>query len=92
MDLRIECKDLADDIFCPLVDKVREAMQRCSVEVDMACFVKKWLDQNFGPYWTVIIGNSYGVYLTYFPSKFAHFYIGQKAVVVFQAAFESNPQ
>ena len=38
---------------------MRQAIQGCGVEVDMAFAVKQWLDQTYGNYWTVIIGNAY---------------------------------
>merc|ERR1712142_1326655 len=84
MAVTVQCKDMPDDMFCAIVDQVRQAIQGCGVEVDMSFAVKTWLDQTYGNYWTVIIGNAYGLYLSYVPQRFGHFYIGPRAIVVFQ--------
>merc|ERR1711973_780284 len=45
MAVTVQCKDMPDDMFCAIVDQVRQAIQGCGVEVDMSFAVKTWLDQ-----------------------------------------------
>merc|ERR1712042_107328 len=43
MAVTVQCKDMPDDMFCAVVDQVRQAIQGCGVEVDMSFAVKTWL-------------------------------------------------
>ncbi|EME31081.1 Dynein light chain 1, cytoplasmic [Galdieria sulphuraria] len=63
----------------------KEAISRFKVEKDVAAFIKKELDKNFGEYWHCVVGKSFGSYVTHVSGAFAYFYVDQLAVMVFKA-------
>lgn len=63
----------------------REAVSSYTAEKDIATFLKKELDNAYGPTWHVIAGRSFGSYVTHEQGFFAYFYIGDLAIMVFKS-------
>ncbi|KAK7679545.1 Dynein light chain [Cerrena zonata] len=56
----LKASDLAEDIQTRILELSQEATHTYSVEKDIATFLKKELDQLYGPTWHVIVGKSFG--------------------------------
>lgn len=64
----------------------QEAMEEYSLERDIASAVKKAMDEHFDKTWHVIVGKSFGSYVTHEKGRFIYFYIGTLAFLVFKTA------
>jgi hypothetical protein len=47
--------------------------------------IKNEFDARWSPYWHCVIGRNFGSFVTHETKKFAFFYIGDKAVMLFKA-------
>lgn len=55
------------------------------IEKDIATYLKKELDQQYGATWHVIVGKSFGSYVTHEQGFFIYFYIGELAFLIFKS-------
>lgn len=60
-------------------------LNKYEAEKDVAAFLKKELDQLYGPTWHVIVGKSFGSYVTHEQGFFVYYYIGAVAFLVFKS-------
>lgn len=74
--------ELKNDIFAISL----KAVQEFSLEREIAGVVKKELDVKHGSTWHVIVGRSFGSYVTHEKGHFMYYYIGQLAFLVFKTA------
>lgn len=54
---------------------------------DAAAFIKKTFDKKYGPRhsWHVVVGRSFGSYVTHQQNHFIYFFLGQIAVLIFKS-------
>ena len=57
--------DMAEDMQSQTIDIAYEALEKFTVEKDMAGHVKRTMDQKFGPTWHAVVGQKYGSYVTH---------------------------
>ena len=57
--------DMEADVQHSVVELAADAMTRFSLEKDMAASVKRAADEKFGPTWHVIVGRSFGSFVTH---------------------------
>lgn len=57
--------DMDADMQQSVVETAADAMVKFVVEKDMAASVKRTLDERYGPTWHVIVGRSFGSYVTH---------------------------
>jgi len=81
----LKASDLAEDIQLKIFELADQAIQNYKLEKDIAAFLKKELDQVYGPTWHVIVGKSFGSYVTHEQGYFVYFYIGELAFLVFKS-------
>lgn len=63
----------------------QEAIDNFKVEKEIAAYLKKEMDQLYGATWHVIVGESFGSYVTHEQGCFAYFYLGELAFLVFKS-------
>ena len=61
-----------------------EGFRTLTSEVEIATLVKKTLDRDVGPTWHVIVGTSFGSFVTHESKNFAYFYINDLGFLVFK--------
>ena len=44
--------------------------------------IKKWLDENYGPRWHVVVGRNFGAHLVHQKHNYVFFYVGSIGVLV----------
>lgn len=81
----IKNADMEDGMQAAAVESALHAMDKCSVERDVAASIKRDLDKKFGPTWHCIVGRSFGSYVTHESKHFLYFYMGNVAVLVFKS-------
>ena len=59
-------------------------MVTCTIEKDIAKYIKTELDRLKGGTWHVIVGKNFGSYVTYDKNSFIYFSIGDLSFLVFQ--------
>lgn len=81
----IKNADMTEDMQECAIDCANEALNKFSIEKDIAAFIKKQFDQKYNPTWHCIVGRSFGSYVTHETKNFLYFYIGQTAVLLFKS-------
>lgn len=64
--------------------KLQEKSERPIYHKDLALFVKQQLDANKGGTWHVVVGSSYGSFVSHETKNIAHFLIGNTAFLVWR--------
>ncbi|PKI83896.1 Dyn2p [Malassezia vespertilionis] len=77
--------DMEEEMQQCIVELCAAAMVKFAVEKDMAAFVKRGLDEKYAPTWHVIIGKSFGSYVTHESKYFIYFYMGEIAFLIWRA-------
>ncbi|ODV77119.1 putative dynein light chain 1, cytoplasmic [Suhomyces tanzawaensis NRRL Y-17324] len=80
----LKASDLPEEIQTKVFELSLQATTY-KVEKDIATFLKKELDQLYGPTWHVIVGKSFGSYVTHEQGYFIYFYIGELAFLIFKS-------
>ncbi|WLF77389.1 Dynein light chain [Lodderomyces elongisporus] len=81
----LKASDLAEDIQLKIFEFAEHALKQYKIEKDVAAYLKKELDQTFGPTWHVVVGKSFGSYVTHEQGYFTYFYIGEMAFLIFKS-------
>ena len=85
LPINVACLDMPCEQFDQILKVCKCLVQKHSVEVVLAREIKKTLDKMYGPVWMVVVGGNFGTYVTYQQCRFAHFYIGNTAIVLFRS-------
>ncbi|XP_054260836.1 dynein light chain 1, cytoplasmic-like [Macrosteles quadrilineatus] len=81
----IKSVDMTDDMQRDAVDLASQAIQKYTVEKDIASYIKKEFDRKYSPTWHCVVGRSFGSYVTHEVRNFIYFYFGQVAVLLFKS-------
>lgn len=81
----LRASDLPQEIQAKVFELAQDAVASYTTEKDIATFLKKELDNMYGPTWHVIAGRSFGSYVTHEQGFFAYFYLGDLAILVFKS-------
>mmetsp|Transcript_77 Transcript_77/g.115 ORF Transcript_77/g.115 Transcript_77/m.115 type:complete len:102 (+) Transcript_77:46-351(+) len=86
--VRLPC-DMPDDILRDAIQSVRAELDAVddfeAQGNDIVERIKHKFDEKWNPYWHVIIGRSYGSFVTHETRKFVSFKIYDKAVMMYKA-------
>ncbi|KAL4399233.1 Dynein light chain [Malassezia pachydermatis] len=77
--------DMEPDMQQALIEVAADAMIRFAVEKDMAAHIKRTADERYGPTWHVIVGRSFGSFVTHESKHFLYFYLGPMAFLLWRA-------
>lgn len=80
----MKASDLPEEIQTKVFELAEQSLLY-KIERDIATFLKKELDQQYGPTWHVIVGKSFGSYVTHEQGFFIYFYIGDLAFLIFKS-------
>ncbi|WFD01647.1 Dynein light chain [Malassezia obtusa] len=65
--------DMEADMQQAIVEIAADAIVKFELEKDIAAFVKRTVDDHYGPTWHVIVGRSFGSYVTHESKHFIYF-------------------
>ena len=85
MKALIKTADMLEDMQQDSVDFALEALEKFSIEKDIAAHIKKEMDKKHKPTWHCIVGKRFGSYVTHETRHFIYFYIGQFAILLFKS-------
>ena len=57
--------DMSEEMQQEAIELATGALEKYSVEKDMAAFIKKECDRRFGHTWHVVVGKNFGSYVTH---------------------------
>lgn len=87
----LKASDLPEELQTKIFELSKDAVSTYKIEKDIATYLKKELDQLYGATWHVIVGKSFGSYVTHEQGYFTYFYIGQLAFLIFKSGwFETH--
>ena len=81
----IKNADMSDEMQQDAIDLAIYAIDKFSVEKDIAAHIKKEFDSKYNPTWHVIVGRNFGSYVTHETKHFIYFYLGQVAILLFKS-------
>lgn len=64
---------------------MRNAVDQCQIERDMALFIKKQMDREFGPKWHCIAGRHFSSHVSYDPHHYLYVQLGRRVFLLFKA-------
>ncbi|CAL8094384.1 unnamed protein product [Calicophoron daubneyi] len=67
------------------VEACADAMNRFSLEKDIAAHIKMEFERKYGPTWHCIVGKSFGSFVTHEPGNFIYFFLDKYAVLLFRS-------
>eukprot|EP00826_Nyctotherus_ovalis_P008388 TRINITY_DN1216_c0_g5_i2.p2 TRINITY_DN1216_c0_g5~~TRINITY_DN1216_c0_g5_i2.p2 ORF type:complete len:113 (-),score=18.35 TRINITY_DN1216_c0_g5_i2:304-642(-) len=67
------------------IDISTQAMEKYSIEKDIAAYIKKEFDKKYSPTWHCVVGRNFGSYVTHETKHFIYFYLGQVAILLFKS-------
>ncbi|CAE7367372.1 hypothetical protein FNF31_04610 [Cafeteria roenbergensis] len=77
--------DMSEDVQQDAVDTAVQAMEKFSIEREIAAFIKKEFDRKYSPTWHCVVGRNFGSYVTHETKHFIYFYLGQVAILLFKS-------
>lgn len=80
--------DMPDDILKDAIETSRKYLEECeNFELDgltVAENIKTHFDKKWSPHWHVVIGRTFGSFVTHETHKFVFFYIEDKGFMLFK--------
>ena len=83
--VQVKSADMSEEMQADAIELATQAMDRYTVEKDMAAHIKKEFDRKHTPTWHCIVGKNFGSFVTHETKHFIYFYIGNIAVLLFKA-------
>eukprot|EP00270_Netrium_digitus_P010160 TRINITY_DN3132_c0_g1_i1.p1 TRINITY_DN3132_c0_g1~~TRINITY_DN3132_c0_g1_i1.p1 ORF type:complete len:101 (+),score=29.22 TRINITY_DN3132_c0_g1_i1:146-448(+) len=80
----IKSEDMDSAMQKEATDCAVEAMEKFTLEKDIAGYIKKEFDRRHGAIWHCIAGRSFGSYVTHEAGHFLYFYVDATAVLLFK--------
>jgi dynein light chain LC8-type len=81
----IKVADMSDQMQMDAVEIATQALEKFSIEKDVAAHIKKEFDKQHNPTWHCVVGRNFGSYVTHETKHFIYFYIGQVAILLFKS-------
>jgi len=76
--------DMSEEMQQESVDITSLAMEKYTIEKDIAAQIKKEFDRRHGTTWHVVVGKNFGSYVTHETKHFIYFYIGSLAFLIWK--------
>ncbi|KAH8923291.1 dynein light chain 1, cytoplasmic-like protein [Atractiella rhizophila] len=76
---------MAEEMQHEAIEVAREAVDKFTVEKDIAAYIKKEFDRKYNPTWHVVVGKNFGSYVTHETKHFVYFYLGNIAILLFKS-------
>ncbi|CAH8469400.1 unnamed protein product [Heterobilharzia americana] len=81
----VKSTDMPESAQQLAVDTAAIAMEKHSIEKDIASYIKKEFDKQYPGAWQCIVGKDFGSYVTHEVNNFIYFYLQNVAVLLFKA-------
>ncbi|KAJ6794221.1 dynein light chain 1, cytoplasmic [Iris pallida] len=81
----LKSADMKEEMQKEAIECAIAAFERHGVEKEVAEYIKKEFDRNYGPTWHCIVGRNFGSYVTHETNHFIYFYLDSKAILLFKS-------
>ena len=81
----VKSVDMSEEMQADATELAQQAVDKYTVEKDMAAFLKKEFDAKYDKTWHCVVGKNFGSYVTHETKHFIYFYVGNLAVLLFRA-------
>ncbi|XP_065702582.1 dynein light chain 1, cytoplasmic-like [Patagioenas fasciata] len=76
---------MSEEMQQDAVECATEALEKYSIEKDIAAHTKKQFDKKYNPTWHCTVGRNFSSYLTHETKHLISFYLSQVAILLFKA-------
>jgi len=80
----IKSADMIQEMQDEIIEITQQAMNTNTIERDIAQKIKGDLDNKYGAYWHVIVGKSFGSYVSHETKCFLYFSIDLLSILIFR--------
>ncbi|KAF1825227.1 uncharacterized protein K489DRAFT_429521 [Dissoconium aciculare CBS 342.82] len=84
LEAQIKSVDMSEDMQQEAVEVAQEAMDKFTVEKEIAHHIKRTFDERKGATWHCIVGRNFGSFVTHETKHFIYFYLGHAAILLFK--------
>jgi len=77
--------DMSEEMQQESVDIASTALEKYTIEKDIAAQIKKEFDRRHGATWHVVVGKNFGSYVTHETKHFIYFYVGSLAILIWKS-------
>ncbi|KAN0088828.1 Dynein light chain type 1 domain containing protein [Tylopilus felleus] len=77
--------DMIEEMQQESIDVASAALEKYTIEKDIAAQIKKEFDKRHGATWHVVVGKNFGSYVTHETKHFIYFYIGALAILIWKS-------
>ncbi|KAF8556475.1 outer dynein arm light chain 8 [Imleria badia] len=77
--------DMAEEMQQESIDIAAAALEKYTIEKDIAAQIKKEFDKRHGATWHVVVGKNFGSYVTHETKHFIYFYVGSLAILIWKS-------
>ncbi|KAJ8902445.1 hypothetical protein NDN08_006850 [Rhodosorus marinus] len=81
----VKAEDITEEMKEDAFTLAVEAVERFTIEKDIAAFLKREFDKKHQPTWHCVVGKSFGSYVTHETRRFIYFYVGNLAILLFKS-------
>lgn len=81
----IRAADMTEDLQQDAVDTAIQALEKFTIEKEIAAYIKKEFDKRYSPTWHCIVGRNYGSFVTYEARYYVYFQLGEVAILLFKS-------
>lgn len=81
----IKSTDMTEELQQDAVNIAIQALDKFTIEKDIAAYIKKEFDSKYNPTWHCVVGRNFGSYVTHETKHFIYFYLGPVAVLLFKS-------
>jgi len=81
----VKIADMSTEMQVDAVASATTALDKFTIEKDVAAHIKKDFDKKHGPTWHCIVGRNFGSFVTHETKHFIYFYIDQVAILLFKS-------
>jgi len=81
----IKAADMTEDLQQDAVDTAIQALEKFTIEKEIAAYIKKEFDKRYSPTWHCIVGRNYGSFVTYEARYYVYYQLGEVAILLFKS-------
>ncbi|KNH09462.1 Dynein light chain type 1/2 [Perkinsela sp. CCAP 1560/4] len=83
--ITVKSTDMTESLQQDAREITMQALEKHTIQRDIAKYVKKHFDELHGPTWHCIVGRNFGSFVTHEDGCFIYFYVHDIAVLLFRA-------
>lgn len=84
LDAQVKSVDMTEEMQQQAIEVASDAMEKYTIEKDIAQHIKREFDSRAGATWHCIVGRNFGSFVTHETKHFIYFYLGHCAILLFK--------